>query len=232
MQTDPLTGARMPEQTDGPLGGLQISNVVKDLRSATVPRFASASAGDTALANAGIGATDGMVRGIGGLGIQTRLGTWRLVPLGVVPGGAARQTSPQSVNSATAVRVVGSTNLQVTLHGARAYKATFTTVAQTDTANAILSVSVHGKSGTGVTPAVTDTLIADGSIALPITGGPGGTTLQFSDLFTVGSSTSYVISVFISRPAGSGTVSISGNTRIFIEDVGDAANLTGFAQLT
>jgi hypothetical protein len=46
--TEPLTGARIPTQTDGPLGGLQIANATTDIAPATVPYFATASARDTA----------------------------------------------------------------------------------------------------------------------------------------------------------------------------------------
>lgn len=47
---EPLTGARVPEQSDGPLGGLQAGNAVKDLADNTIPRFASGSARNTAYA--------------------------------------------------------------------------------------------------------------------------------------------------------------------------------------
>lgn len=43
---EPLTGARIPEQSDGPLGGLQTGNAVKDLASFSVPRFATLSERD------------------------------------------------------------------------------------------------------------------------------------------------------------------------------------------
>lgn len=233
--SSPLNALPCPDDNspnEPPIHFQALNDIIDSL---LVPRFASAGARDTAYTNwvnAGGVMADGMVCGIAGLGPQAYLGGWKLPPLGVVPGGAAQQTSGQSVNSATEVRVVGITNLQVSLYAGRAYKLTFTTTAQTDTANALLAVHIHGKSGSGVTPANTDTQIADGSVPLPITGGPGGTTLQFSDYFTVGSSTTYVISPFIARPAGSGTVSITGNTRISVEDVGDAASLNGFAVLS
>lgn len=47
MLTHALTGARKPEQNDGPLGGLQISNAVDDLSPATIPSFATQAARNT-----------------------------------------------------------------------------------------------------------------------------------------------------------------------------------------
>lgn len=46
--TEPLTGARIPTQSDGPLGGLQIANAISDIADETTPYFTSASARDTA----------------------------------------------------------------------------------------------------------------------------------------------------------------------------------------
>lgn len=48
--TEPLTGARVPDQSDGPLGGLQITNAITDLAPHTIPSFANATARDAAYA--------------------------------------------------------------------------------------------------------------------------------------------------------------------------------------
>lgn len=80
MQTEPLTGARKPEQTDGPLGGLQISNAVDDLAEYAYPRFATTAARDTAYAAwvaAGGTMADGMVCSAGGLLYRYKSGAWR-----------------------------------------------------------------------------------------------------------------------------------------------------------
>lgn len=50
MINEALTGARKPEQTDGPLGGVQISNAVDDLARYTRPEFTSNAARDAAFA--------------------------------------------------------------------------------------------------------------------------------------------------------------------------------------
>lgn len=46
--TDPLTGARLGDMNDGPLGGLYLAEVVDDLSSFTIPRFATVADRDTA----------------------------------------------------------------------------------------------------------------------------------------------------------------------------------------
>lgn len=51
MQNEPLTGARVPQQSDGPLGGLQITNAIDDVAPLMLHHFADASARDTAWSN-------------------------------------------------------------------------------------------------------------------------------------------------------------------------------------
>lgn len=48
MTTDPLTGARIGDQSDAPLGGLYLGELVREIRSYLVPRFSNASARDAA----------------------------------------------------------------------------------------------------------------------------------------------------------------------------------------
>lgn len=85
MLTEPLTGARKPEETDGPLGGLQISNLADDLAPDTIPYFTTASARDTAFSNwvsAGHSMRNGLHCYVSGIGDQVYVsGSWqKLVP--------------------------------------------------------------------------------------------------------------------------------------------------------
>lgn len=96
MQIEPLTGARKPEQTDGPLGGLQISNAVTDLAPKVLGGpFATASARDTAYASwvtAGNSMRDGLECWLTGTGHQvyTSAHGWVTVLDGAVPARQAR----------------------------------------------------------------------------------------------------------------------------------------------
>lgn len=77
--TEPLTGARVPQQSDGPLGGLQIANAVNDLAPVTLPRFTSTAARDIAYTNwvnAGHTLVDGMVCTAAGVLYEYKSGAW------------------------------------------------------------------------------------------------------------------------------------------------------------
>lgn len=49
--TEPLTGARIPTDSDGPLGGSQIARAIQDIADETLPRYTTSGARDTAYAN-------------------------------------------------------------------------------------------------------------------------------------------------------------------------------------
>lgn len=88
MQTEPLTGARKPEQSDGPLGGLQISNAIDDLAPLTVAPFNTVADRDAAfsfwVAN-GHAMRDLLRCSVSGVGDQVYLsGAWVTVG-GTVP---------------------------------------------------------------------------------------------------------------------------------------------------
>lgn len=96
MQTEPLTGARKPEQTDGPLGGLQISNAVDDLAPLVLPYFTTNSNRDAAFTDwvtAGHTMRDGLQCWLAGSGRQeyTTAGGWTTVSDGKQPGKRQRQ---------------------------------------------------------------------------------------------------------------------------------------------
>lgn len=82
--TDPLTGSTIYQQTDAATGGTQLGDIVRDLRSFTVPRFSSSATRDTGYASfVSDGGTmaDGMVSTTtdtaGGLWLR-KSGAWRL----------------------------------------------------------------------------------------------------------------------------------------------------------
>jgi hypothetical protein len=50
MRNHPLTNARLPEDTDAPLGGTQIQNAIRDQDPFIIPNFTTASARNTAYA--------------------------------------------------------------------------------------------------------------------------------------------------------------------------------------
>lgn len=83
MLTEPLTGARYPAQSDGPLGGLQIGYAVTDLADNTIPRYATSGARDAAYNTwtaAGNTMTAGMFCTVAGR-LQRYNGTgWETVP--------------------------------------------------------------------------------------------------------------------------------------------------------
>ena len=83
MQTEPRTGARKPEQSDGPLGGVQIGNAVGDLAPFVAPYYATTAARDAAHAdyvtNGGT-LTDGMLARVNGIGLmEYQSGSWKTV---------------------------------------------------------------------------------------------------------------------------------------------------------
>jgi hypothetical protein len=49
--TEPLTGARIPTDSDSPLGGTAIARAIQDIADETLPRFATTAARDTAYSN-------------------------------------------------------------------------------------------------------------------------------------------------------------------------------------
>lgn len=233
MDTEPLTGARKPEQSDGPLGGLQISHAVDDLAPLTDPYFATTSARDTAFSNwvaAGHTMRDGLhcyVSGIGDLVYQG--GQWLPAErLNMVLAG--EQTSTQSSASSTQARIVGFTNLTGTFYSDLLYEWKWSSLGQADTVGAVLSIIAHGRSGSSA--ASTDTVLAQGAIPFQATGGPGAQTLEFSELFTVLNTGTYTISAYIARAAGTGTVTVSGRPRAQVRPVGLASSASGVIQLS
>jgi len=96
--TEPLTKARLMQDSDAPLAGTGISNLGSDLASFTLPRFASATARDTAY-NAWVAAGRTMVDGlrcvVAGYEMVRLGGAWRYAGgVVTVPNRAARDTLP------------------------------------------------------------------------------------------------------------------------------------------
>src|SRR5437763_1496766 len=58
--TDPISGARIGDMNDGPLGGLYLAQIITDLRDKVLPRFTTQSARDAAYAAAGVTVKNGM----------------------------------------------------------------------------------------------------------------------------------------------------------------------------
>lgn len=106
--TEPLTGARIPTQSDGPLGGLQISNGITDLAPNTIPNFATASDRDTAFAawvaaKAGRTMRAGLYCTVAGR-LQTRVGSaWVDAGIGVAAQGRVPFTTTGKVVNTTAL---------------------------------------------------------------------------------------------------------------------------------
>jgi hypothetical protein len=81
--TEPLTGARYPDQNDAALGGTQIGWATQDLAATTVPRFATGGARDTAYAAkvaAGYPMAAGMECYVAGRKMRHNGTTWEYVP--------------------------------------------------------------------------------------------------------------------------------------------------------
>jgi hypothetical protein len=81
--TEPLTGARYPDQNDAALGGTQIGWATQDLAGVTVPRFATGGARDTAYAAkvaAGYPMAAGMECYVGGRKMRHNGTAWDYVP--------------------------------------------------------------------------------------------------------------------------------------------------------
>lgn len=76
MPNDPLTGARLGDMNDGPLGGLYLAEVVSELRAFVTPRFATDTARDAAYTAAGVAVVDGMKAVSNGREFLRRSGTW------------------------------------------------------------------------------------------------------------------------------------------------------------
>jgi hypothetical protein len=144
-------------------------------------------------------------------------------PRGIVGGG--HQTSTQSANSSTPVRVVGNTNQSKTCYTGRAYQVDWDSTAQTDTAGAVCAVNIYGAAGG--TAGTSDVLLTSRGVPLDTPGGPGARGLAMHDCFTVASTGQKTVSAYMFRAAGSGTVTISGQIHLEIRDIGDASVLTG-----
>jgi hypothetical protein len=80
VQNEPRTGARKPEQTDGPLGGRQISNAVDDLAPFVAPYYNTTADRDSAHVDwvtEGHTLTDGMLARVNGIGLMEYVnGEW------------------------------------------------------------------------------------------------------------------------------------------------------------
>jgi hypothetical protein len=77
---EPLTDTRIPEQSDGPLGGIQIANAVLDLAPHTIPDFNTTGARDSAFSawvTAGNAMRDGLHCSVDGATMEYRDGAWR-----------------------------------------------------------------------------------------------------------------------------------------------------------
>jgi hypothetical protein len=84
VQLEPRTGARKPvQETDGPLGGRQISNVVTDLAPYVAPYYATTADRDSAhvdwVTDGGV-MRDGLLARVGGIGLMEYVSSqWRTV---------------------------------------------------------------------------------------------------------------------------------------------------------
>jgi hypothetical protein len=83
VQNEPRTGARKPEMTDGPLGGVQIGNAVGDLAPFVAPYYNTTADRDSAHVDwvtEGHVLTDGLLARVNGIGLMEYVGgTWRTV---------------------------------------------------------------------------------------------------------------------------------------------------------
>lgn len=144
-------------------------------------------------------------------------------PRGILGGG--HQTSTQSANSSTQVRVVGNTNQSKTCYTGRAYQVDWDSTAQTDTPGANAAVNIYGAAGTAA--GTSDVLLTSRGVPLDAVGGPGARGLAMHNCFTVATTGQKTVSAYLSRAAGSGTVTISGQIHLEIRDIGPASVLTG-----
>lgn len=176
MLTEPLTGARKPEQTDGPLGGLQISNLADDLAPFEIPYFATASARDTAFADwvsAGHAMRDGLHCYVESLGDQVYVNSgWQPLTGSLVA--HAESSASTGIPGTAETRLTGPQNLgAVTLLAGYAYEV----IARGDiqsagpTAGSILGVNLRAAKGT--TPTTTSTIVA-GMQTYAVTPGAAG----------------------------------------------------------
>lgn len=77
--TEALTGARIPQDSDAPLGGTQISRAINDLASYALPRYGTTAARDAAYAAKGATLAQGMSCMVGAR-LYTYDGGWQSLP--------------------------------------------------------------------------------------------------------------------------------------------------------
>ena len=232
MPTDPLTASRYPDiNLNSPNVPQDIRNAVFDLAENTISRFTTTAARDsawTAYTSAGGTLADGVVCYTEDAGYWKRHnGGWvshfGLVGHGIwTPGGSGFST----VTSGDTRLSGGSLPLSAYLKAGRAYRFSgglraYSTVAG-DIAQAAARISLSTSSSTAGDPIVA----VDTSVIERVSGSLYLYKLLPSGTFQVNTSGNYVLSVWGSRPVGTGTVTFyplsTGNLTAELHDAGIA----------
>ena len=223
MKTDPLTGSRYPETTDGSNVAQYFQNLAWDLADNAIPSFATTAARDTAYSTwvaAGNAMRNGLLCHVSGMGFLQYLGGAWVPLLGVVGYGSA---TVSSATFTTEGRITGSQNINLSLQAGHAYRikgrGRLTTSSST---GAVVTLSVR----CAITNLPTTSAPAVGTVRRVLTAAAelGSETAEMEGLFTVATSGSYWLSPFLGSSGGSGQLipDERGRADFWVEEAGPA----------
>jgi hypothetical protein len=235
VQNEPRTGARKPEQTDGPLGGRQISNAIDDLAPYTVPYYATTAARDSAHADwvtAGGTMRDGLPAAVSGIGLmEYQSGAWKTVattanisalqfarPLAETHGGSQYDhTGTSEVQVGGGAGEIG-TITGLALASGRCYKAEFRGRAWAGVAGVTVTLRVR----CAVSLGTSSTCVATRQTVQPNVGPGGVHDTHFDGTFAVQTTGTYQLGVFGVVASGSFAVGndARGRYELIVFDVG------------
>lgn len=236
MQNEPRTGARKPEQTDGPLGGVQIGNAVADLAPHVAPYYDTTADRDSAhvdYVTEGHTLTDGMPARVNNIGLMQYVnGTWLTVAN--LEDIAALQfprlldethgTVQYNHSGTTEVQVTGGSEIDtitgLTLTSGRLYIAEFFGKSWAGVAGVTSTLNIR----VGASLSTSSVCVASRSTVQPAVGPNGINNTPFYGKFVVQTTGTYSVGLFGVVASGSFAVGADarGRYEVLVSDDGPA----------
>jgi hypothetical protein len=245
VQNAPRTGYRKPEQSDGPLGGVQIGNLASDVEPDTAPYFATTAARDAAHADfvtAGGVMRDGLLARVNGIGLMQYVGgSWYTVATTAdiaalaFPGPLKEThgTGQYDHTGTTEVQVGGGTNEIGTITGLalksnRCYRAVFRGRAWAGVAGVTMSLRIR----VGASLSTSSSAVASRQIVQPNVGPGGVNDTPVEGEFAVQTTGTYSCGLYGVVASGSFAVGpdARGRYELIVFDVGPS--ISGLATVT
>jgi hypothetical protein len=231
VQLEPRTGARKPEQKDGPLGGRQISNLADDLAPFVAPFYNTTADRDSAHVDwvtEGHALKDGLLARVQGIGLMEYVsGQWRTVATTagidslVFPGpiGESHTSSQFNNTGTTEVQVSNLSPITgLTLKSGRAYRAEFRGRAWAGVAGVQCALRIR----VGASLSTSSVAVATRQIVQPAVGPGGINDTHFDGTFSVQTTGTYSAGVYGVVASGSFAVGADarGRYELIIFDLG------------